>query len=93
MTRLPIAMSLALIVGLSACSEFPELDETVDSDAAYPELVPVESLTARAPDPRLKPETSPELSSRMDRLRARAAGLKRDVIDEETQARMDAGIE
>ncbi len=91
--RLKFLMISALTVGLSACSEFPELEDTVDSNAAYPGLVPIESLTSQAPDPQIKPETAPDLETRVDRLKARAARLKRKVIDEETHARMDAGVE
>ena len=91
--RLTLLMISALCLSLSACSEFPELEDTVDSNAAYPGLVPIESLTSQAPDPRIKPETAPDLDARVDRLKARAARLKSDVIDEETHARMDAGIE
>ena len=82
-----------LVAGLSACSDFPELEDVVDSDAAYPDLVPIESLTSQTPDPQIKPETAPNLDARVERLRARAGRLKGDVIDDETHARMDAGIE
>lgn len=84
---------IALAIGLSACGDFPELDGVFDDDAPYPSLVPIETLKNRAPDPTVTPETSPQLTSRVDRLRARANGLKRDIIDDETQARMDAGVQ
>ncbi len=82
--RLPLLLILPLVAALSACNEFPELDDTVDSDARYPALLPIESLTSRAPDPRIKPETAPDTQSRIDRLKSRAARLQGDVIDDET---------
>ena len=91
--RLPFLLIPALLVALSACSDFPELEDTVDSDATYPALVPIESLTARAPDPRIEPETAPDTQSRIDRLKSRAARLQGDVIDNDTHERMQDGIE
>ncbi|MEO3415719.1 hypothetical protein AAFO92_13765 [Roseovarius sp. CAU 1744] len=85
-----------LVAVLSACNEFPALDDTVDSDARnapYPELVPIEQLNAQAPDPRIKPETAPQTQARIDRLKSRASRLKGDVVDAETQQRMRDGIE
>ncbi len=91
--RLSLTLIPVLFVTLSACSEFPELEQEEDKSAAYPSLVPVERLNSQAPDPQIKPETAPDLDKRVDRLKRRAKRLQRDVIDDETQARMEAGIE
>ncbi|WP_306113590.1 MULTISPECIES: hypothetical protein [unclassified Roseovarius] len=91
--RLPLFLFPTLFAALSACSDFPELEDTVDSDATYPDLVPIESLTAKTPDARIEPETAPDTQARIDRLKSRAARLQRDVIDDETHQRMQDGIE
>ena len=85
-----------VFAALGACSDFPELDDAVDSDAqgtTYPDLVPIESLNSRAPDQRITPETAPDLDSRIARLKNRAARLKGPVVDTETHERMKAGVE
>lgn len=91
--RLPPLLLPALLATLSACNEFPELEDTVDSNATYPDLVPIESLTAKAPDPQIEPETATDTQARIDRLKSRAARLQGDVIDDETHQRMQDGIE
>ena len=94
--RLPLVFLPALFAALSACNEFPALDDTMDREARnapYPDLVPIETLNAQAPDPRIKPETAADTQSRIDRLKARAARLQGNVIDAETHQRMQDGVE
>ena len=89
-------LTFVLILGLSACSQFPELDESVDSqarDAPYPDLVRVETLKANLPDTRIEPDAADDVESRVERLRARAARLKGTVIDGQSRERLQAGLQ
>ncbi len=82
-------------ITLAACSQFPQLDETVDSQArraAYPDLIPIEDIYTRIPDTRIYPDTPLRLEDRVSRLRARAARLRGTVIDGATRQRMRAGV-
>ena len=87
------SLTAALMAG---CSTFPEVNASVAStqaDAPYPELVPIGTLKARMTDTNLTPEMAPNLESRADRLRRRAAALqRRNVVDDETRARMKEGV-
>ena len=94
--RLTFFLIPAVFTALSACNEFPELDQTVDSDArdaSYPDLVPIDTIQSGIPDQQIEPETQDELDARVDRLKARADRLSGAVIDDATQERMQAGIE
>ncbi len=90
-------LPFGVLVALGACNEFPELDESVDSaarDAVYPDLVPIETITAGVAETQIEPETEEDLEERVDRLKARAKRLKRgSVVDKATQRRMESGIE
>lgn len=93
--RLPFVVIPALFAALSACSDFPELDEAVDDtsrDAPYPKLVPIETITASVPDSQIGPDATLDIETRVNRLRARAARLKGTVVDGATRERMVAGI-
>lgn len=95
-TALALVAALALGTALAGCSRFPELDETVTAAARaqpYPELVPLSGLQHRLDTPRITPETAPTLEARVERLNARAARLRGSVIDADTQARMQAGVQ
>lgn len=88
-------IAIVLICAVTACSQFPELDASVSEetrDAPYPELVPLEGLQARISDTSITPEMRGGIEGRVARLRARAARLKRTVIDTDTRARMRAGV-
>ncbi len=94
--RLPLVLLSALFAALSACSEFPALDDATSREARtapYPDLVPIETLNAQAPEQRIEPETTAETQARIDKLKARAAKLQGNVIDDETRQRMQDGIE
>ncbi len=85
-----------LVLGLSACAQFPELDATVPQhlrDADYPALVPLDgSLTSNiAPRQAAQPIES-YLTARRDRLQRRARALRATIIDSETRKRMQDGI-
>ena len=93
MTRL-IFISLTL-VGLSACTTFPALDDAVSPTAQaadYPDLVPLEPLlAARAPE--RAADATPEairatLEGRLARLQARATRLRGPVLSRSERARL-----
>lgn len=86
----------AAAVALSGCADFPELEGTVPAaleQADYPKLVPIEPLLAGADEVQITPDTRSGLAARAAALRARAAHLRRTVVDGGTRARMRAGID
>lgn len=91
--RLPLVI---LLTGLVAgCSDILPLDRTVDKrtrDASYPALIPTEDIRAQATAPQITPDTADTLDRRSAGLRARAARLKRGVVDPGTQERMQSGV-
>lgn len=88
--------ALFLALALGACTQFPELDDTIDpaAEAAdYPRLIPLEPMLAEArAAPARNAETEAALEARAAALRARAARLRGEVVDAETQARMRRGV-
>ncbi|MEQ8877199.1 MAG: hypothetical protein RIC49_12385 [Phycisphaerales bacterium] len=90
---------------VAACGTFPQLDAAVSDEAwasDYPALVPAETLRARATarpvsadgttlDAAASP--APEIDARAARLRARAAGLRGEVIDGSDRDRLNQTIE
>lgn len=67
-----------LVLALSACSTFPELDARMDESdraAPWPELVPVETLLAAAGPADTEAPTG-DLAARLAALRARADALR-----------------
>lgn len=87
--------ALLLTLALSACTQFPELDENTTIEtrrAAYPDLLPVEDLRTRVGEPRVTDEISLSLETRVARLRARAARLRGSVIDGTSRQRLDQKI-
>lgn len=93
LTLLPIP---ALLAALGACTQFPELDHTVDSDAqaaGYTDLVPIETIKSAIPETQIEPETQEDLEDRVARLKARSKRMRGAVVDDATQERMREGIE
>lgn len=85
----------ALVTTLGACDEFPQLDYVEDSaaqNAAYVDLVPIETLTSGIPEEQITPETEEDLEARVKRLKTRSNRLKGAVVDDATQDRMRTGI-
>ncbi len=85
---------LPVILLLSACAQFPALDNTQTpgvATAPYPRLVPFETLL-EAPAARATPEMREGVLDRADSLRERAGQLTGPVVDEDTQERMRQGI-
>lgn len=87
--------ALTLTLALSACTQFPELDDATSREtrrAPYPDLLPVEDLRARVAAPRTSEQTTRTLEARVAALRARAARLRGSVIDNTSRARLDRKI-
>ncbi len=92
--RLILSFSL-LAFAVSACTDFPELDAVVSEQAKradYPTLVAIDGILSRANDAQITPATIGSLQSRIAHLRARAAHLKRPVIDQTTRSKLNAAI-
>ncbi|MEM7731994.1 MAG: hypothetical protein AAF280_04335 [Pseudomonadota bacterium] len=96
---------IAVAIGLSACTTFPEVDAKTAPDvqsAAYPVLLSVDDLRAQASTDPLEPRDLPlvatleqdaeQIDNRANSLRARAASLRGDVIEEEDRERLDQDI-
>ncbi len=86
---------LVFISVVSSCSDFPELDDAVDSDAhdaRYPDLVPIEDIYAGIPEAQIDDETTMDVEARIARLKARAARLRGTVIDSHTRKRLKDGV-
>lgn len=85
-----------LALALGACTQFPQLDETVEASAEaadYPKLIPLDPILADVdPDPEEDERTRAALRARAAALRARAAQLQGGVVDADTQARMRRGV-
>jgi hypothetical protein len=88
--------ALPLILTLTACTQFPELDNAVSpsaQDAEFPELVPVQGLLTQAEPQNGKPEdTINTLNARVAALRNRANRLRGTVVDPNTRKRMKNGV-
>ncbi|MEO0750811.1 MAG: hypothetical protein AAFY25_03330 [Pseudomonadota bacterium] len=92
---------IAIPACLAACSTFPELDGQISpavQSADYPALLPAEDLRAQVSTGPLEPRETPifaqaeQIDNRADALRARAASLRGDVIEEEDRDRLDQDI-
>ena len=93
--RLRPAVFAALIMIVTGCSQFPELDDAVDDstrEAPYMALVPVENLQRRIDDPRIEDDTQSTLEARAAQLKGRAARLRGTVIDDGARQRMADGV-
>lgn len=92
--RVAVAM---LCLTLTACTQFPELDDTVSpsvADTGFPALLPLEQLKANtAPIVSDPVQTTETLQTRVSALRARAQALqRRSIVDPVTRARMQAAL-
>lgn len=84
--------ALVFLTFLGACTDFPQLDAAVSEDAknaAYPNLVPADTLLEKRQGGRITPQTGPDLIARADRLRARASLIRGiETVDEATRIRL-----
>ena len=78
--RAPFVPILALsLAGLAACSDFPDLSETIEPaarQAPYPALLPIDSLPGDDAATDSLDDTTAILQARARALRARAARLR-----------------
>lgn len=91
MKSIALPLALALGLGVAGCTDFPEVEdrETPEGRAAdFPDLAPIEVLTTPATPSRLDPQTQASLEARVANLRARAARLKRSVMDPDARNRL-----
>lgn len=91
-------LAVAVVVGMSltACSAFPQLDDTLSPGvkaANYPDLVPVEALRAQASEPRIDDRMLDGIEARVARLKARAARLRGTVLSGADRARLTQTVE
>lgn len=96
-----VIAGLAASAALSACSTFPDLDAELSTSARaadYPALLPAETLRAQVATGPIEPREQPivaqaeRIDNRADALRARAASLRGDVIEEDDRDRLDQDI-
>lgn len=87
---------LILLVAVSACAQFPELDGTVApsvANASPPDLIPLTALFAQAnTSSQIVQTAQSDIAPRLSGLRARADRLRRPVIDPATRSRMLRGV-
>ena len=89
------SLAFVLVLSLTACAEFPELDAALTSEmkaAGYPALAPTSELTASQAAPRLTETSASELTGRVASLRARASRLRGSIVSNADKARMQAGV-
>jgi len=91
------ATALYFLILASACTQFPELDDTVSPTveaSEFPALVPLEPLLAQAAPVVSDPvQATKTLEARVAALRARARALqRREIVDPATRARMRARL-
>ncbi len=93
--RLPRALALAAgLAALAACGTLPDLGAREDPPGArdYPAILPLGPLLAQAEGGVIAPDLTASLEARGAALRARAAALKRPVIERATRARLTAAL-
>ena len=95
--NLRFAFFLALLAALplSGCTQFPELDGTLadtDKDAPYPSLLPKSQFSQAATQVSITPQITQGLEGRVDRLRARANGLRSPALTPRERARLENAI-
>lgn len=89
------SFAFVLILSLTACAEFPELDAALTSEmkaAGYPALAPTSELEALQTPPQATATTAASVNTRVAALRARAARLSGSVVSGSDRARMRAGV-
>jgi len=95
MLRLSIVFTLTVAL-FAGCSDFPKLDGVISPAARkadYPKLLPIDQIIAGAQDGQITEESISTLNNRIGSLRARAARLRRPVINAPTHTRLQAAID
>ena len=90
-----ITVLLSILLAVTGCSDFPDLDAAVSARARaadYPAILPLDGLLASVPE--IEPGLGVgDLPQRVHRLQGRAANLRgRAVVDAGTRARMNAAL-
>ncbi|NSX54616.1 hypothetical protein [Parasulfitobacter algicola] len=70
---------LLLCFTLTACTSFPDLDDTVTERARtsdYPRILPLDQIVEQANDTQITPDTTADLEDRAERLRRRADQMR-----------------
>jgi len=83
------------IAGLASCTQFPDLDATLDDadkDAPYPRLLPKSQFSTAATQVTITPQITDDIQSRVDRLLARANGLRAPALTPPERARLENAI-
>lgn len=91
-----IGLLCGLGLGLVGCTQFPDLDKRIDSNASnapYPALIPGDKIIAARDEIQTKSVEDPALDARVARLKSRAARLRNATIDAPTRARMRDGVD
>lgn len=91
MKLLGLTSQFAAILVLTSCSTFLDAENRSARQAPpvdFPDLVPLEELVGSGQLERIDPETQTVLEARVARLQARAARLKRSVIDPNARNRL-----
>lgn len=86
---------LLIVAGTVGCTQFPQLEDRFDDTArtaAYPDLVPVETLRAGVAQERIAPSERRLLEARIAGLRGRATALRGTVIDSASRARLSQPV-
>lgn len=90
------SLSVLTLCLISACTQFPELDETVTPEleaADFPALVPLDPILANARSARGQTlRTEAALEARVVNLRARAARLRGSVLSGPERQRLAEGL-
>ena len=90
------AFLMCAVCLISACTQFPELDETVTPEleaADYPALIPLDPILIRTHSaPRTNTQTEAVLEARVANLRARAARLRGSVLTGRERQRLAEGL-
>lgn len=91
--RLSLLLSSALVL-VAACSDFPQLDDTIseaDRAAAFPDLVNLDTLLSDVPTGRVQ-AASTDLDARLAALQNRAARLRGAVLTPPERNRLARGV-
>ncbi|SIN98827.1 hypothetical protein [Vannielia litorea] len=88
--------ALLLCLALAGCTQFPELDAVTSASAksaAYPRLVPIDGILARAGSSGTDPVAlRSSLEARVAGLRTRAARMRGPIIEPPVRARMNDAL-
>jgi len=87
---------LAAATLITGCANVPELDEGMEDwvrDADYPQLQPLDGLQTGVPLPAQQAaDLEQQMVARRNRLQARARALNAPIVDDASEARMQAGV-